>query len=1745
MLSRAGYTFLGWSETDGDTGELSADAAYTVTKSGTVYAIWSMDAPTLSLDSSGIEREYAAGSSDTVTVTPSHTLKSGITYTYLWRKANNTEPASSTASLTVRNCADSGAYSCAVTVSDGTYSSTAYTEINISIAPLLLTKPSVSGTYTYNGAEQTAAITASTYYGLSGNKAVSAGTHTVTVSLTDKDNTMWEDESTDDLSLDFAIGKAGLTVTAEDAGILRGDAVPSFTATYTGFAGSDSESALTGPLAFSCIYTVTSAAGTYVINPYGYSSDNYDISYKPGTLTVSIKSVTKPTVADGYSVVYNADVQRISVAAGDDYTVTGDTASFAGTYTVKAALKNKVGTEWAGGGTDDISVQWQITPAALTVTADSVGISYLDDKPQFTSKVTGFAGTDDETAISGSLSYECSYKAGDAPGEYTFTPSGYSADNYTFKYTSGTLTVSRITVPKPQYTAPALVYNGSAQYPGISSSVFYTLGGMLYATDAGEYGVIISLPDETGYVWGDGTTAPYSESWTIARAPMTVSAPRFFLTVGDIAPEITVSVTGYVGNDDSSVFTGSPAVSCDYTPQSPVGIYTISLSGYTAANYAVTVINGSISVSPVYTEISEPSGGLSFTYSGEEILFIEDSETYTVTGAGGTDAGSYTAFVTPAAGYAWQGGSQDSVALVFEIIPAALTVKADNAAAVYGGAAPAYTYTASGFAGNDGLSVLTGTAVFSSGYSEGSPAGTYEVAVSGLSAKNYTVAFESGTLTVSRLSVQLPSAPAPLTYNASMQSPVFGGENMVPGGDTSARDAGTYTAVISLRVPDSMEWSDGTTADRSISWTIARAAASVRAADVTAVYGAQETELRYEVAGFFAGDEPVITLERAAGAAVGAYPVTVTVTGAGNYNVTITNGVYTVTRAVYDMTGIAFSDDEFIYDGEPHSVGITGVLPEGVTVSYTGNGAAEAGVYPVYAVFTGDAENYEPIPDMMAVLVIKSAEGTDDSAAVKAIIDSIRAIDVSHLAPDALELYNKRLESFIEAASSAGAEEAQRLADSFKEALETFVISLSAEELTSSSVQYYEGETAYGANIGIEYFYLDSAVEVGAFETVYANGDRFTAGDTYYTVRFCGLEKKITVPAVLPASAGRYTFDIQNSRGTYVYGNAMPEISGKAYGADGSEADGTFAWSEAAGAAGLSAGAGSYGFVFTPADGTDAVYGSCILYVRQAPCSITNVRVSSQDVLVYGDALPALVCESSVPGTVCFAGGQKLLSGTASYTYIFTPDNGNYTQKTGSIELTAGRRPLTVKAKDVLVYEGDAPSFVLVYTGLAEGDTPVSLTAVPAVAGVPSAVGTYTVAPSGGSSDNYIFTYEESELIIKSSAYRMTVTVNSDEGSGTFTLENGSVLHVKLLTDFAPLTGEGSFADFVDNGLLLSPTESLRYVYSFELVNKDGSKNTDKRIIELMIPQELRQDVIFHIIDCTDGFSVITDIEKDGESVAFTADGDGIFAISAAGAYAAADYVNTATQSGSNPEDAETDGILKSRFVRMKCVYNDLCGAGFSALITEQAKDRIKEELSSIIIFSNNGAGGIAASGLWNVSTPQLTQEGVTRVEITLSGTAHTPTSGQSEAAKALGLTALSTLDLNLYVTTVTVQDGATVSRTETVPNSAINGGINVLVPLTTELAAANNLTLLFQKPDGENEQYHCTNIISGNAEFTYSTVPHLSEYIIAGEPAKGVNDEYNSTAWLILLCASAAALTAAGAAYTLFIIRRRRRDNG
>ena len=131
---------------------------------------------------------------------------------------------------------------------------------------------------------------------------------------------------------------------------------------------------------------------------------------------------------------------------------------------------------------------------------------------------------------------------------------------------------------------------------------------------------------------------------------------------------------------------------------------------------------------------------------------------------------------------------------------------------------------------------------------------------------------------------------------------------------------------------------------------------------------------------------------------VGTYDVTAIVSCEGYVTERLSTTVK-IERAKYDMSGVKFEAKEFVYDGQSHSVSISGTLPEGVSspTYFIGDketsSAVDAGEYKVIAKFANSNPNYEPIPDLETTLKILPAEYTVKGVSVVFKTEDGKVID--------------------------------------------------------------------------------------------------------------------------------------------------------------------------------------------------------------------------------------------------------------------------------------------------------------------------------------------------------------------------------------------------------------------------------------------------------------------------------------------------------------------------------------------------------------------------------------------------------------------------------------------------------------------------------------------------------------------------------------------------------------------------------
>ena len=303
-------------------------------------------------------------------------------------------------------------------------------------------------------------------------------------------------------TVSFSVGKAALTVKAEDKSITYGDAAPVYTATYTGFVGDDGAEDLTGTLTFTCAYAAGSPVGTYPITPKGLTSNNYSISFVYGTLTVTENAVPMPTAPVGKTLTYNSGLQDLIIPGsaehgtmyyslsqnGPWYTAVPQ-AKDAGVYTVWYKVVGDPGYS----DTAPNSVTAVINKAPLTIKALDRRAYVGERMPAFAYDVVGLLGSD---TLDKAPSFSCNANM-NMPGTYVIRIFGAEAANYDISYVNGILTVEhRFVIPGYKITVVVVGKGEASASAGwadagsvisVSSKADegYTLGSITVETESG------------------------------------------------------------------------------------------------------------------------------------------------------------------------------------------------------------------------------------------------------------------------------------------------------------------------------------------------------------------------------------------------------------------------------------------------------------------------------------------------------------------------------------------------------------------------------------------------------------------------------------------------------------------------------------------------------------------------------------------------------------------------------------------------------------------------------------------------------------------------------------------------------------------------------------------------------------------------------------------------------------------------------------------------------------------------------------------------------------------------------------------------------------------------------------------------------------------------------------------------------------------------------------------------------------
>ena len=759
---------------------------------------------------------------------------------------------------------------------------------------------------------------------------------------------------------------------------------------------------------------------------------------KTDNLTVSAKVVEKPKATGTYTYDGTAQTFAITGSDRDYYTITGQTSGTnAGSYEATASLNDTTETSWVDNTKDDVTLTWTINPKAIEPTiADIPDQEYTGSqiKPEITVKDGETLLTEDDYTVS----YGDNISVGEGSGSVTIT--AVSGGNYTFsdvtayfnivaqagsisvtakdaEYTGNAYAESNIEVTKNNETANVtLTYYTDANATELTTTDSGASSNGAAPKNAGTYYVKASMEASGNYGSAKSTVA----SFTITKKALTITADNKNITFGDAAPDYTFTGNGYVDGEDSGVVTA--AFDCTYEQGSDAGTYEIKISA-AAANYAITCNPGTLTVAKkqLTADNLTPAAGNPTTkeYDGTTALpnvtyqVTINGKAYTVDGTAEFDNKNVgigkTVTFTPNAfdstNYEFETGLTKT--FTADITAKALTITGLKAIdRVYDGTKDV-TLTGGALTGvisGDEVSaeMPTSGTVESADASEMPKDVTFgAITLTGTDAGNYTLTPPTVTVTISKATPELGTVSYTGTVFTSTQKSAV----------TLTRTDETVSGTLKLDGEGTFETSGekayaytftpyDTTNYETVTGFVTINVQKDELESIAVTETPAKTAYTYPEA--FNPDGMVVKATYASGRTEIvpnenlSYTTDALPTGTTSITISYTSDGVTKEAAVtisvakgkVDLSGYQWPTvTAFTYDGNEHSIELTGSNEQVASISYTGNKATHVGTYAAEAAFTlKDEANYEidaATKPGMATLTITPAKRELTSTATK------------------------------------------------------------------------------------------------------------------------------------------------------------------------------------------------------------------------------------------------------------------------------------------------------------------------------------------------------------------------------------------------------------------------------------------------------------------------------------------------------------------------------------------------------------------------------------------------------------------------------------------------------------------------------------------------------------------------------------------------------------------------------------------
>ena len=467
------------------------------------------------------------------------------------------------------------------------------------------------------------------------------------------------------------VAAAPLSIAANNTNSVYGSALPALTVIYAGFVNGDTTNSLTTQETLATIATAASSAGTYAITATGATSSNYAITHVNGTLTINpaallitaqdktkVYGAALPTLTAAYAGFVNGD-SASSLTTPVTLATIATTASGVGSYSITAS----------GAANANYSISYTngtltVTPASITVAADSKSKIYGSALPVLTATYTGFVLGQSSSDLAGLATITTTATASSSVGTYPITAIGASSTNYSFTYVAGTLTVTQA------LSSGLVMSSANPALPG--ANVTFTMAASAVAPGAGTPSGTVNFKID-GNPAGSGTLSSGSATFSttnLSHASHTVLAEyagdlNFVGTTNSLAQNEVINTPPVAGND---------TIYRNPTTSAKVRLATLLSNDSDADGDTLTITVGAASASNATIRVS---GGWVF-YTPPSGFTNADSFTYSITdGHGGSATGTVT------------------VALLIDNTPSqnlTITALGSGSYSINGNGIPGYTY---------------------------------------------------------------------------------------------------------------------------------------------------------------------------------------------------------------------------------------------------------------------------------------------------------------------------------------------------------------------------------------------------------------------------------------------------------------------------------------------------------------------------------------------------------------------------------------------------------------------------------------------------------------------------------------------------------------------------------------------------------------------------------------------------------------------------------------------------------------------------------------------------------------------------------------------------------------------------------------------------------------------------------------------------------------------------------------------